>query len=119
MASVLVVEDEPLIAEIVKEAISDQGHSVVTASCAREAYSLLEPEARSFAAIVTDVDLGAGPNGFALARRARELNPDIQVAYMTGSAANLRHFEADKALMFPKPFSPTEMAEQLDLLIGS
>jgi CheY-like chemotaxis protein len=118
VASVLVVDDEVFIAQVVREAIRDTGHRVVTAHSAPEAYRCLAREPSSFAAVVADIDLGPGGNGFEVVRQARELNPEIRVAYMTGNAANLRNFEPDRALLFPKPFSPSEMAEQLDLLIG-
>lgn len=117
MATVLVVEDERLVAELVADALSDAGYEVVTAHSAEDAVAKLAPEPRSFSALVTDVNLEQGGDGFDVARRARELNPSIQVAYMTGRPENLERFEPDRALMFAKPFSPIEMAEQLAMLV--
>lgn len=117
MATVLIVEDEVLIADLIADALSEAGFQVVTAHNADEAYARLSPEPRSFSALVTDVNLEHGGDGFDVARRARELNPAIQVAYMTGRPENLARFEPDRALMFAKPFSPSEMVEQLLMLV--
>lgn len=118
MASILVVEDEILIAETVREALRDIGHDVVTAASAPEAYAQLAREPRSFAAVVTDIDLGPGGGGFDVARQARALHPRIQVAYMTANTAHIGDVECDRSLLFPKPFDVRDLAEQIDLLIG-
>lgn len=117
MPCVLVVDDDHLVAEIVSEALMESGHEVVTAHSAVEAASCLAREPRSFAAVVTDVDLGPGGNGFDVGRQARALNPDVHVAYMTGNPANLRRCQAESSLMFPKPFRPHELVERIGRLL--
>jgi two-component system nitrogen regulation response regulator GlnG len=118
MCSVLVVDDNPLIAAVVGEAISDKGHEVVTAHCASEAYSALRAEPRSFAVIVTDIDLGAGDNGVDVARQARVLNPAIGVAYMSGNPSSLQMANAPGSMTFSKPFSPELLADRIEALIA-
>jgi CheY-like chemotaxis protein len=117
MTSILVVEDEHLMALAVSEALSGAGYCVETAYSAVDAYAKLEPGPRSFSAVVTDVNLGEGDDGFAVAAQARAMNPAIQVAYMTGNPANLAHFEPDRALMFPKPFDPVDLVQQITMLV--
>ena len=36
-------------------------------------------------ALVTDLDLGPGPNGFAVARYARQVTPDLPVVFISGT----------------------------------
>lgn len=116
MSAVLVVEDEHLTALALCDALARAGFRVETAHSAEDAYAKLAPEPRSFTAIVTDVNLGSGADGFAVADQARALNPAIQVAYMTGNPKNLARFEPERALMFAKPVDPEEVADQLSLL---
>lgn len=49
MAQVLLVEDEPLVSDIVQDALADQGFAVTTARSDTEAYARLDQEGRSFA----------------------------------------------------------------------
>ncbi|WP_374468572.1 response regulator [Phenylobacterium sp.] len=119
MTSILLVEDEPFVAELVEEALSEAGLEVKVARDDRAAFAALEGEARSFAALVTDVNLGPGANGFEVARRARELNADIKVVYITGHAAHLARQGVADALMFPKPFDALELADRVRGLCDS
>ena len=118
MPDVLLVEDEPDIAELIEEALVDAGLSVAVAHSDTAAYAKLDHEARSFAALVTDINLGSGVSGFDIARHARELNPHLKVVYITGQAAHLARLGLDDALMFPKPFDPRELADQVTMLLG-
>jgi DNA-binding response OmpR family regulator len=117
MSSVLLVEDEPDIAELVEEALTDAGLDVKVALDDRAAYAALDGEPRSFRALVTDINLGVGVTGFDVARKARLLNEDIRVVYITGHAAHLSKHGVDDALMFPKPFNVTELAERVRRLV--
>ena len=113
MAVVLLVEDEADIRELIEDAFSEAGVSVQSAESDRAAYDVLEREARSFSVLVTDINLGVGTTGFDVARRARQLNPKIEVVYITGDAAHIDKFGVPGAEMFPKPFSPVELAERI------
>src|ERR1700750_1045485 len=84
MVNVLVVEDEPEVAELVEDALVEAGIFVTVAPDDRTAFQKLEGEPRSFAAIVTDINLGPGVTGFDIARRARSLNEAIKVVYISG-----------------------------------
>lgn len=111
MSTVLVVEDESDVLEILQDALERRGLQVRVAGDDRSAYDLLQQEGRSFGAIVTDINLGVGTTGFDVARRARQLNPDLKVIYITGDAALLDRFGVPDSLMFPKPFYPEDLAD--------
>ena len=113
MTAVLLVEDEAEVRKLIVEAFAEAGLSVASAPTDTSAYALLEREARSFAVLVADINLGKGTTGFDVARRARQLNPDIKVIYITGHAAQVSRFGVDEGEMFPKPFSPVELAERV------
>jgi DNA-binding response OmpR family regulator len=65
---VLVVEDERRMAELLRQGLEEEGHSVVLASDGREGLAIAESHA--FDAIVLDVML-PGMDGFSIARKLR------------------------------------------------
>jgi two-component system, cell cycle response regulator CpdR len=117
MTTVLLVEDEADVRELIVEAFAEHGLEVVSATTDEHAYRLLEEDAKRFAILVADINLGPGTTGFDVARRARRLNGDLKVVYITGHAAHLGRFGVDGALMFPKPFNPHELAERVKELL--
>jgi DNA-binding response OmpR family regulator len=117
MVNVLVVEDEPAVADLVEDALLEAGFSVTVAHDDRTAFRTLEREPRNFAVIVTDINLGAGVTGFDIARRARSLNDEIKVVYISGQGPHSDQFSVEAALMIDKPFRPRELAEQIALLV--
>lgn len=119
MVHVLLVEDEPQVAELTRDAFADAGFSVTVALNDRAAFHALEGEARSFAAVVTDINLGRGVTGFDIARRARQLNGAIKVIYISGQGPHSDQFRVDEALTIEKPFQPRELAQQVAAFIES
>lgn len=117
MAGVLLVEDEADIRELIEDAFRDRGLEVRSADSDRAAYAILESEARSFGVLVADINLGEGTTGFDVARRARQLHPDMRVIYITGHAAHLSRFGVEGGEMFPKPFNPGELADRVSAVL--
>ena len=113
MSTVLVVEDEAEVLEVVQDALERRGVTVRTADTDEHAYAILEAEARSFQVLIADINLGVGTTGFDVARRARQLHPELQVVYITGHAAHLDRFGVPDAVMFPKPFYAEELADRV------
>jgi CheY-like chemotaxis protein len=105
MCTVLLVEDEWLIAAIVQQQLAEDGHEVVWAADASQALAVLEGRPEHVDALVTDVDLGPGPNGFELACRAREIRPGLPVVYATARAERqLAENGVSGATLLHKPY---------------
>lgn len=113
MASVLLVEDEPDVRDLIADALEEGGLSVCCAGDDRSAYAILAAEARSFSVLVADINLGEGTTGFDVARRARALNPDLQVVYISGQATQLDRFGVEGGELVLKPFTPREMVDRI------
>ena len=79
---VLLVEDEFLISELVAESLSEQGFSVRTVSNGTDALRYLA--SAPVDVLFTDINLAGGMDGTTLARRAREILPDLPVVYASG-----------------------------------
>jgi len=116
---VLVVEDQPLILLSVCEALEAGGYATLAISTGIEAATLIEGETGQFAALVTDVRLGQGLDGWALAQRARELNPDLAVVYMSGDSAP-EHGErgVKNSMMIQKPFVGSQIVRAVSALLN-
>lgn len=86
---VLLVEDDVLVRDLVRDALEEAGFSVTTAGAGSEALEALAA-AVDLRALVTDINLGPPPNGWEIATAARVANPRVAVAYMTGDSAHER-----------------------------
>jgi CheY-like chemotaxis protein len=70
-------------------------------------------------ALLTDVDLGAGPDGFDVARHARALHPALPVVYVSGTMAAQHAAEGVAGSLFvAKPFHPRQITDALDQVMG-
>jgi len=78
--AVLLVEDEPLLGELMTEALIDQGFEVHAAGDAGDALRHLVSGAE-VDILFTDIDLGGGMDGAELAQLAREMRPKLPVVY--------------------------------------
>jgi DNA-binding response OmpR family regulator len=85
--SLLIVEDEPLIRDLLESVFTEEGFQVVIASDGTQAMTTLHAGAAQFGAMITDVRLGAGPDGWDVARLARELAPNMPIVYVSGNSA--------------------------------
>ena len=116
---VLLVEDEPLVRETLGEDLADAGLDVVTAPTAEDAIAAAERDGQPPAVIVTDVNLGPGMDGLALAEQARRRWPGVGVVIMTGDPRNLPlQVSDDSVLCLMKPFSPPLLVAEVNELLG-
>lgn len=118
--TVLLVEDEALIREVLQAALEDGGYLVVAADSGQAAVMRLEQGDGGYRVLVTDITLGRGPSGWDVARRARELHPDMAVVYMT--AASQHEYASQgvsNSIMLGKPFGAAQFVAELAGLIGA
>ncbi len=102
---VLLVEDDDLIRIGLTELLIDAGFEVLEAPNAEAALQLTGtvPPPRL---LVSDVNLGRGMDGFALASAARRRWPDLPVLLMSGLGSNFADRRCGAAELFlSKPFS--------------
>lgn len=104
-AQVLIVDDEPMIRELVARFLSRQGHSVAIADSGTEGMRLLD-EHGPFDVVLTDLGM-PGMSGWEIAAYVREHSPGTLTVMMTGWAADLdpeRLRQAGIARVLFKPF---------------
>ncbi|MGY2047662.1 response regulator [Methylobacterium sp. JK268] len=105
IASVLVVEDELLLLDLVAAELEDAGLSVLQASTAEEALAVLGGAAR-IDLLFTDIRLPGGMDGWRLAEEALRLRPALRVIYATGFSGAAPRL-APGSLFFTKPYRPS------------
>jgi signal transduction histidine kinase/CheY-like chemotaxis protein len=105
--TILLVEDERQVSELVARALRKSGYTVLAASCGADALEILETSPTRIDLLLTDIVM-PGINGRELADRVKLIQPDIDVLYMSGYSddAVLRHgVEAATMQFIGKPFS--------------
>lgn len=80
---VLLVDDDPWILDGLSRALRTRGVTTRVATSAAQALAILDDE--QFDGIVTDLDLGPGPNGLALLASVRERFPTLRRVIHSGS----------------------------------
>jgi CheY-like chemotaxis protein len=86
-ALLLLVEDEETVRSVLEDSLRDGGFDLKLALNGTEALAILEREGETIHGLITDINLGSGPSGWEVAKRARELIPELPVVYMSGADA--------------------------------
>ena len=113
MSSILVVEDEPHIAEGLRFNLEAEGHEVALTESGEDALKQLLTDKKDFDAVVLDVML-PGKDGFTVARELRAAEHFVPVLMLTARGRPedvLKGFEAGADDYLPKPFN-------LDILLA-
>ncbi|MDE2583193.1 MAG: response regulator [Rhodospirillales bacterium] len=107
-ATILVVDDDPQVREIVSEILGDFGHTVVAAGGGVEALRLLD-ETPAIDLVITDVRM-PDISGLELASRAQRERADLKVILISGY-----FLAADVGLtVLRKPFRMSELQAAVD-----
>jgi len=103
-ASILVVDDDPEVREILAETLAEFGYRVLQAGTGEEALPMLEaPD--EVGMIITDVRM-PGMSGLEFVELARERHPALKVIVMSGYFVS----QAVGARFLKKPFHMHELA---------
>jgi CheY-like chemotaxis protein len=112
MATVLVVDDQDLVRDVVRLALEDAGHRVLVTAAPSEALDLVQTE-QAIDLLLVDVVMPE-MDAFELAGRLTQRLPGVRVLYMSGytDAREEGHF-------IQKPFSPAELVTKVEGVLAS
>jgi len=114
----LLVEDEAAIQEWLRAELADAGFDLVMVGNGAEALAALDADAGGLKAVITDIRLGSGPDGWDVGRRAREHVPDMPVVYVSGDSADEWASKGvPNSVMIMKPFVAAQLITVLATLI--
>ena len=116
---VLLVDDDPEVAEIAEAMLQDLGHTVRAAHSADEALALIRSNS-GLDLLISDVVMPGSMNGVELAHAAVAEVPGLKVLLSSGYAgADLDPSLAEAPWpLLPKPYQKAELAEQIEQVIS-
>jgi len=118
--TVLVVEDDPEVRDLLGIGLGAEGHRVVTANDGVEALSLVERDALRPDLVISDFNLPNGMDGLFVADKLRAtLRRSVPVIILTGdiSTKTLRDIAVQKCEHLNKPASLKELVAAIERLI--
>jgi CheY-like chemotaxis protein len=113
--TVLLVEDDQDVLEIVTAMMEDFGYRVLTARNGVEALSILE-RGEPIDLLFTDLVMPHGVSGGDLARQARQMRPELKILLGSGYSARMSPSAAAAVADLPilgKPYRRSELAVKL------
>jgi two-component system, cell cycle sensor histidine kinase and response regulator CckA len=119
--TVLLVEDEPALRRMVRQALSQRGYTVLEATDGENALQVSERHQGTIDLLLTDVVMPrlGGPE---LAERLMQRRPKMKVLYISGYAetviADQRLTDA-RAEFLQKPFATDDLVRKVGKLLGS
>lgn len=112
--AVLVVEEDVVVGEVVKDALASAGYEVYHASTGAEALALVDAIRRPVGLLIADILMPQMP-GAVLAAELRQANPQMKVLFISGNAPGREGISegVQDAEVLGKPFAPHELMERV------
>ena len=121
VSTVLVVEDEPAVRELVRHALERAGHRVLAAVDGLDAIALARAHAGPIDVVVSDVVMPR-MSGREMAAVLLQARPDLRFLFISGypdDAGNPRDFVGAAGDFLAKPFTPAALVERVQSLLGA
>lgn len=111
-STILIVDDEDSVRQVMEYVLTSQGHQVLCASDANEAWALWRSKASVIKLAIIDVKLPGGVTGFDLEKAIANEDPTLPVIFTCGYAQNSLGSEKELKTgdnFLPKPFGMVEL----------
>jgi DNA-binding response OmpR family regulator len=121
MAGILLVEDDPGLRELLKDALEKRKYTVITAADGREAIAKFRPSVVDL--VVTDL-LMPEEDGLMVIMKIREIKPSTRIIAISGGGKAgpgsylLMAGKLGADHVFSKPFLPSELIQKVKEIIG-
>lgn len=119
-ATILIVEDEATVRNIVKHVLSSHGYRIHEAVNGPDALALWSKVGSSVDLVLTDMVMPGGMTGHQLAQKLLTQKPDLKVIYTSGySAETFRRQSvlADDAVLLRKPYTAAQLLQEVQRLL--
>ena len=118
-ATILLVEDELMVRDLMVTILTRSGHKVLVAATAAEARRLFLDASDAIDLVVTDVSLPDG-DGMRLAEEFRTRRPSLKVICTSGSFAAPAGPRAEGPTLFlEKPFSAASLSQAIRQMLDA
>jgi CheY-like chemotaxis protein len=117
---VLLVEDEEVVREVVRQMLERQGYEVLVAGDGADALALAERHGGSIDVLATDVVMPR-MSGREVADRLLPLRPDLRVLFMSGYTEDPAVWEGleERKAFLQKPFTAGDLSAALRGLLAA
>jgi two-component system CheB/CheR fusion protein len=118
--TILIVEDDPEVLDLLELVLKNEGHRVATAAVGTAALELVTRGAVRPDLILTDYNLPDGMNGLQLSVKLREkLHPELPIVILTGdiSTGTMRHIALQNCVQLNKPVKLKELRQAIERLL--
>jgi CheY-like chemotaxis protein len=115
---ILVVEDDSAVQRVIGDALEEGGFDPAIASSGEEAVTLLKGNKGKYQALVADIALRGRVTGWEVATKAREIDPEFPVLYVTGAYGDQWPFRGvANSVLLTKPFEPPQLVTAISDLL--
>jgi two-component system cell cycle sensor histidine kinase/response regulator CckA len=114
--TILVVEDEPALRELVRGILEIYGYRVLEAIHGKEALVVWAKHKEEIDLLLTDMVMPEGVSGLDLAETLRKEDPTLRIIYTSGYSMDLfsgRQKMAEGVNFLPKPYQPKVLAKMI------
>ncbi len=111
--TILVVEDEPALRELIQEILEKKGYRVLEAATGPQALKLWDQHKDDIDLLLTDMMMPEGLSGRELAERVLQDRADLKVIYSSGYSLDVVGQEppiTEGAIFLQKPYDPDTIA---------
>ena len=111
--TILVVEDEPVLRELVCDVLEKYNYRVIQAGSGHEALRVWDEFEGEIDLLLTDMVMPEGLTGRELALQLRKRKPDLKVIYSSGYSPDALAREpgqGGETVFLPKPYVPPQLA---------
>ena len=118
--TVLAVDDDPLMLELVEELLTPLGYKVLSAASGEEALEMAASRQEKIDLLLTDVVL-PGIMGQDLAKQLLVNSPDVNVLFMSGYLCpSMAHSDSEQRFeaFIQKPFTPNSLLRKMRKILG-
>ena len=118
--SILLLEDEPAVLDLIGRLLADHGHRVHRASSGVEAMQIWTEHAADIKLLLTDIRMPHGMSGYDVAGNLLALNPALKVILMSGypsESPQLEQILRRGAVFLSKPCPPTTLNDAVEKLL--
>ncbi|MGO1003536.1 response regulator [Lysobacter sp. CA196] len=111
--TVLLVDDDENILDVVQDSLRDAGYAVITAANGAQALQILTEDAGRVDVVFSDVSMPGGMSGIDLAKHAYEVRPALWVILTSGYSPNWLPELPLNCEFLPKPYEMSDLDRRL------
>jgi signal transduction histidine kinase/ActR/RegA family two-component response regulator len=112
--TILVVEDEEALRELVKEILEGHGYQILEAGSGVEALRVWEQQGKKVDLLLSDIVMPEGMTGRELAEKLQEADSSLPVILTSGYSQDMIERDSvlnDRIKFFSKPYHPAQLAQ--------